>query len=157
MFHELATAELARARRSRNLYALLFFDLDRFKLVNDLHGHAVGDLLLKAVTCRLREMLRDYDIVARLGGDGFVVMDSGLRSETMVTQLAEKSARELSLPYHALDGHTVETSPSIGIARYSGKSFLCTCLATDGRGRRIWCWLVATASSGGRCRAANSH
>jgi diguanylate cyclase (GGDEF)-like protein len=118
MFHELADGELKRARRSRNLYAMLFFDLDRFKLVNDTLGHAVGDLLLKAVAGRLRRNVRDYDLVARLGGDEFVVLLSEIRSEETITQLAGKLVSELSRIYTDLDGHDVETSPSIGIALY---------------------------------------
>jgi diguanylate cyclase (GGDEF)-like protein len=118
MFHELADGELKRARRSRNLYAMLFFDLDRFKLVNDTLGHAVGDLLLKSVASRLRRNVRDYDLVARLGGDEFVVLLSEIRSEETITQLAGKLVSELSRTYTGLDGHDVETSPSIGIALY---------------------------------------
>ncbi|MEC4723094.1 EAL domain-containing protein [Noviherbaspirillum sp. CPCC 100848] len=116
-FTELATNELKRARRSRNLYALLFLDLDRFKSINDELGHAVGDLLLKAVAARLRDSLRDYDLVARLGGDEFSVLLSEMRSEEHVNQVAAKLANDLSQPY-TLDGKLVETSPSIGIALY---------------------------------------
>lgn len=118
MFNDLASAELKRARRSKYLYALLFFDLDRFKLVNDTLGHAVGDLLLKAVAKRLRENLRDYDLLARLGGDEFVVLLSEIRTEASVAQLAAKLVQELSRVYPDLNGHDVETSPSIGIALY---------------------------------------
>jgi diguanylate cyclase (GGDEF)-like protein len=118
MFHEMAAAELRRAKRSRNLYALLFFDLDRFKLINDTLGHAVGDQLLKAVAARLRGAVRDYDLVARLGGDEFVVLLSEVPSEEFVAQLAGKLVKELSAPYANLDGHEVQTTPSVGIALY---------------------------------------
>lgn len=118
MFNDLASAELKRARRSKYIYALLFFDLDRFKLVNDTLGHAVGDLLLKAVAQRLRENLRDYDLVARLGGDEFVVLLSEIKTEASVAQLAAELVQELSRVYPDLNGHDVETSPSIGIALY---------------------------------------
>jgi len=117
-FHHLASAELKRARRSRNLYALLFFDLDRFKLVNDNLGHAVGDLLLKAVATRLQGSVRGYDLVARLGGDEFVVLLAEIPSEDFVVQLAGNLVQELSRPYLDLNGHDVETSPSVGIALY---------------------------------------
>ncbi|MRX06670.1 EAL domain-containing protein [Pseudoduganella sp. FT25W] len=117
-FQQLASSELKRARRSRNLYALLFFDLDRFKLVNDNLGHAVGDLLLKAVATRLQAAVRNYDLVARLGGDEFVVLLSEIPSEEFVSQLAANLVRELSQTYVNLDGHNVETSPSVGIALY---------------------------------------
>ena len=118
MFQEMAATELKRARRSRNLYALLFFDLDRFKVINDTLGHGIGDLLLKGVAARLRGAVREYDLVARLGGDEFVALLSEIPSEEFVTQLAGKLVRELSAVYPDLDGHDVETSPSVGIALY---------------------------------------
>ncbi|WP_229491509.1 bifunctional diguanylate cyclase/phosphodiesterase [Massilia sp. HP4] len=118
MFQEMASAELKRARRSRNLYALLFFDLDRFKVINDTLGHGVGDQLLKAVAARLRGAVREYDLVARLGGDEFVVLLSEVPSEEFVAQLAGKLVQGLSAVYHDLDGHDVVTSPSVGIALY---------------------------------------
>ncbi|TXG00977.1 EAL domain-containing protein [Massilia arenae] len=118
MFQEMASAELKRARRSRNLYALLFFDLDRFKVINDTLGHGVGDQLLKAVAARLRGAVREYDLVARLGGDEFVVLLSEVPSEEFVAQLAGKLVQGLSAVYTNLDGHDVETSPSVGIALY---------------------------------------
>ena len=118
MFQEMASAELKRARRSRNLYALLFFDLDRFKLINDTLGHGVGDQLLKGVADRLRAAVRDYDLVARLGGDEFVVLLSEVPSEDFVAQLAGKLVQDLSAVFPDLDGHDVETTPSVGIALY---------------------------------------
>ncbi|MCD2515624.1 EAL domain-containing protein [Massilia sp. G4R7] len=118
MFQEMAAAELKRARRSRNLYALLFFDLDRFKLINDTLGHGVGDQLLKGVAARLRAAVRDYDLVARLGGDEFVVLLSEVPSEEFVAQLAGKLVQNLSAVYPDLDGHDVDTTPSVGIALY---------------------------------------
>lgn len=117
-FQQMASMELTRARRSRNLYALLFFDLDRFKLVNDNLGHAVGDLLLKSVASRLLGAVRGYDLVARLGGDEFVVLLAEIPSEDFVVQLAGNLVRELSKPYLDLNGHDVETSPSVGISLY---------------------------------------
>ncbi|MGZ9269018.1 MAG: putative bifunctional diguanylate cyclase/phosphodiesterase [Candidatus Binatia bacterium] len=118
MFHESASSELKRARRSRNVYALLFFDLDRFKLTNDTFGHGVGDQLLKAVAARLRGGVRECDLVARLGGDEFVVLLSEVPSEEFVAQLAGRLVQELSSIYPDLDGHDVETTPSVGIALY---------------------------------------
>lgn len=118
MFHQLAAAELARARRSRKLYALYFLDLNKFKTINDTLGHAVGDLLLKAVAGRLRACLREYDLVARLGGDEFVVLVSELESTQRAAAIAQKLVQALSAPYPDLDGHLVQTSASIGIALY---------------------------------------
>ena len=118
MFHEMAGVELARARRSRKTYALLFLDIDKFKPINDTLGHAVGDLLLRAVADRLRKSLRDYDLIARLGGDEFVVLVSELDSDERVAAIAAKLVETLSAPYHDLDGNTVDTTPSIGVALY---------------------------------------
>lgn len=118
MFHELASVELKRARRSRNLTALLFLDLDRFKTINDSLGHGVGDRLLQAVATRLQGAVREADLVARLGGDEFVVLLSEVPSEEFVARLAARLVQELSATYANLDGHDVQTSPSVGIALY---------------------------------------
>ncbi len=118
LFYEMATVELARAQRSRNIYALLFLDLDKFKLINDTLGHAVGDLLLKEVARRLRTTVREYDLVARLGGDEFVVMLSEMPTEEAVATIAAELLAALSAVYHDLNGNAVETTSSIGIALY---------------------------------------
>ncbi|KAF1048683.1 MAG: putative signaling protein [Herbaspirillum frisingense] len=118
LFYELASTELSRAKRSRNLYALFFLDLDKFKLINDTQGHAVGDALLQEVARRLRAALREYDLVARLGGDEFVVMVSEIRSEESVAEIADKLVESIRAPYPDLLGSYVETAPSIGIALY---------------------------------------
>lgn len=118
LFHELARSELSRAKRSRNLYALLFLDLNKFKSINDTLGHAVGDLLLKAVAQRLRKAVRAYDIVARLGGDEFVIMLSEISSEQRVAEIAAMLVDVISAPYADLDGNYVEVGTSIGIALF---------------------------------------
>jgi diguanylate cyclase (GGDEF)-like protein len=118
LFYELASTELSRAKRSRNLYALFFLDLDKFKLINDTLGHAVGDALLQTVAKRLRAALREYDLVARLGGDEFVVMVSEIRNEESVAEIADKLVESIRAPYPDLLGSYVETAPSIGIALY---------------------------------------
>jgi diguanylate cyclase (GGDEF)-like protein len=117
-FYELAEAELLRAKRSRNLYAFLFIDIDKFKPINDTFGHMVGDLLLKEVAKRLRETVREYDLVARLGGDEFVVLVSAVPSESAVAVIAAKLVAAISAAYRDLNGATIETTPSIGIALY---------------------------------------
>jgi diguanylate cyclase (GGDEF)-like protein len=119
-FYELATVALARAWRSRKLSALFFLDLDKFKAVNDTLGHGVGDLLLSAVAERLRLSLREYDIIARMGGDEFVVFISDLDSEESIASIASKLVTSIATPYNNLDGHDIDISPSIGIALYPG-------------------------------------
>lgn len=118
LFHEIAATELSRARRSRKLYALFFLDLDKFKVINDTLGHAVGDALLQNVATRLRAVLREYDLVARLGGDEFVVLVSEIAGEERIAEIAQDLVTAISAPYPNLEGHEVQTTPSIGIALY---------------------------------------
>jgi len=118
LFYEMATTELARAKRSRKLYALFFLDLDKFKLINDTLGHAVGDLLLQGVARRLRESLREYDLLARLGGDEFVMLVSEMASESDIAKIAAKLVEVVRVPFLDLDGNDIDVSPSIGIALY---------------------------------------
>lgn len=118
LFYEIATKELLMARRSRKLYALFFMDLDKFKLINDSLGHAVGDLLLQAVAGRLRGVLREYDLLARIGGDEFVILVSELATEKQIAEIAAKLVATVCAPYLDLGGHDVQTAPSIGIAIY---------------------------------------
>ncbi|MES2757077.1 MAG: diguanylate cyclase [Pseudomonadota bacterium] len=74
LFHDRLDSALARAARNASGFSLLYLDLDKFKLVNDLHGHAAGDLLLHQVAQRIKECVREEDTVARIGGDEFVVL-----------------------------------------------------------------------------------
>lgn len=106
---------LATARRDGSRAALLFVDLDRFKAVNDTLGHHVGDLLLVEVAERLTASVRDSDVVARVGGDEFVIMLSGIEHSGSVAKVAEKIVRNIGDPY-LIDGHDLFTTPSIGIA-----------------------------------------
>jgi len=107
---------LKRYRRDdHQLFAILYFDLDRFKYINDSLGHLVGDKLLIAIAERLARFLRPGDTVARLGGDEFAVLLNDLKSEHQATQVAER-IHELVGEAIQIDGHTVYTSASIGIA-----------------------------------------
>jgi diguanylate cyclase (GGDEF)-like protein/PAS domain S-box-containing protein len=109
---------LARQKRGEHL-AVFCLDLDRFKDVNDAHGHPVGDLLLKAVADRLRQCVRDTDMVARLGGDEFAIMQAGASQPTDATSLASRLIEVVGAPY-ALGGHQVTIELSIGIALAPG-------------------------------------
>ncbi|MBJ6800307.1 EAL domain-containing protein [Geomonas propionica] len=112
---ERLTQALEQAKRERHSLAVLFIDLDRFKMINDTLGHHVGDLLLKEVASRLKGALRAEDIVARFGGDEFVVVQPRTRSQVEPAHLAEKILKTVAAPYF-LDNNTVYTSPSIGIS-----------------------------------------
>lgn len=108
---------LASARRSSGSIALLFIDLDRFKVINDTLGHHVGDEMLIEVARRLQESVRESDVVARLGGDEFVIMLTGIDGSNAVATVAEKIVFSIGDPYR-IEGHDLYTSPSIGIAMY---------------------------------------
>jgi diguanylate cyclase (GGDEF)-like protein/PAS domain S-box-containing protein len=110
---------IARAKRNRELLALLFIDLDRFKSINDSLGHSVGDRLLQAVAARLLGCTRAADTVARIGGDEFVVLLGDVERPESARQVAQKLLKELSAPLE-LDGHSLQVTPSIGIAVYPG-------------------------------------
>jgi diguanylate cyclase (GGDEF)-like protein/PAS domain S-box-containing protein len=108
---------LIRAEREAHLVGVLFLDLDRFKPINDTLGHAVGDLLLKSVSDRLRECVRKSDTVARLGGDEFVVVLMSVHRELDTTLVAQDILDRLAQPFD-IEGRDISTSASIGIAVY---------------------------------------
>lgn len=108
---------LAAARRDGSRVALLFIDLDRFKVINDTLGHHVGDELLIEVGRRLQETVRDSDVVARLGGDEFVIMLTGIEHSSSVAVVAEKLVFNIGCSY-LIGGFDLYTSPSIGVAIY---------------------------------------
>ncbi|MEJ1380505.1 MAG: GGDEF domain-containing protein [Candidatus Sedimenticola sp. (ex Thyasira tokunagai)] len=97
--------------------AVLFMDLDRFKLVNDTLGHPIGDEMLKVVSGRLKLVLRESDIVVRVGGDEFVVMLEGVTKDQEVALVANKILTVIKEPM-VIQGHLLNTSTSIGIALY---------------------------------------
>ncbi|MCG9891133.1 MAG: EAL domain-containing protein [Thermosynechococcaceae cyanobacterium MS004] len=102
-------------RQEGHLCALLFLDLDRFKLINDSLGHLAGDQLLVQVSQCLRSCLREEDTVARLGGDEFVVLLNNIQSTEMAIATAKKISYSLNRPFQ-VGGHEIFTSASIGIA-----------------------------------------
>jgi diguanylate cyclase (GGDEF)-like protein/PAS domain S-box-containing protein len=106
---------LLSARRAGEHVAVLFIDMDRFKVINDTLGHHLGDLLLIEISRRLQNCVRESDIVARLGGDEFVIALTGLASAVDAAALARKILRVLGEPY-ALDGRVLHSTPSIGIS-----------------------------------------
>jgi diguanylate cyclase (GGDEF)-like protein/PAS domain S-box-containing protein len=112
---------LQRCRRTpRTRFAVLFLDLDRFKVINDSLGHRVGDELLVALAERLRTTVRVIDTVARLGGDEFGFLLEGLIDVRQASRNAERILDELARPFH-LSGLEVFTSGSIGIAVADGE------------------------------------
>lgn len=108
---------LSLARRSDSKVAVLFLDLDRFKVVNDSMGHQAGDELLKQVAQRLRESIRDVDTVARQGGDEFVIVLNGIEQARQAAKVAAKIVTALAHPF-VINGQSMYTGASIGIAVY---------------------------------------
>lgn len=116
------TQVLAQSKRHGHIGALLFFDLDNFKTINDSLGHPVGDELLKQVASRMKAALREEDTVSRLGGDEFVILVSEIDDDTneaidVVQSLAEKIRLSISEPYLIQERH-LHVTPSIGIALF---------------------------------------
>jgi diguanylate cyclase (GGDEF)-like protein/PAS domain S-box-containing protein len=109
-------AMLAAQRTERKL-AVMFIDLDRFKMINDSLGHMTGDQLLKEVASRLCRAVRASDTVARLGGDEFVVLVPGIRTADEASQVAEKIIEALAESF-PLEGRNLHITPSIGISVY---------------------------------------
>jgi diguanylate cyclase (GGDEF)-like protein/PAS domain S-box-containing protein len=101
-------------RDPRNLFALLFLDLDGFKLVNDSLGHLEGDKLLIAITQRLQEEIRESDTLSRFGGDEFCILINDVQNEQQVTDIARRINHSLARPF-LLGCETINTNASIGI------------------------------------------
>ena len=114
-FHELLTLHVASLHDSSRSYAVLIIDLDRFKPVNDMLGHAAGDLLLCKVAERLRSAMRDGDVIARLGGDEFVVLLTEAEHAESAVGTATRLIELLSHPF-SLDGHLAHVGASVGVA-----------------------------------------
>jgi diguanylate cyclase (GGDEF)-like protein/PAS domain S-box-containing protein len=106
---------LARQEQGKGELALIFFDLDRFKVINDSLSHATGDALLVAVAERLNSCLRTDDTAARLGGDEFAVLLEDVADTGAVTRLAERIGAALRRPF-TLEGRDVVVTSSVGIA-----------------------------------------
>lgn len=117
LMHDRLNQALALAMREQGRLAVMFIDLDQFKVVNDSMGHAYGDLLLVHVAQRLRETLRSSDTIARLGGDEFVVITSFIDEEHNAAHIAQHLIDNIVKTYH-VSGRDVYISASIGIALF---------------------------------------
>ena len=108
---------LERARRTADAFALMVMDLDGFKEVNDIRGHDAGDQVLQSIARRLESVVRASDTVARVGGDEFVVLSIGTRTEEEAAVLVGRLRHALRRPYR-VDGGIVELDASIGWALF---------------------------------------
>lgn len=116
-FLEQVQVLMLHAAEARRALAMLFIDLDHFKRVNDSLGHPAGDVLLQAVARRVSGLLRQGDLVARFGGDEFVVLLSGNPGEDAVLEVADKLLAAVGAPLDLADT-TVSVTPSIGVAMF---------------------------------------
>jgi diguanylate cyclase (GGDEF)-like protein/PAS domain S-box-containing protein len=117
LFHDRLEQALAMAKRHRNLAAVLFLDLDGFKLINDSLGHGIGDEVLVAVAQRLRHCLRAEDTLARLGGDEFAVLLPELANRRDIHLVTDKCLAALSDP-ELIGSHELHVAASIGVATF---------------------------------------
>lgn len=116
LFMERLSHALERAQRHHKRIAVLFLDLDNFKVVNDSLGHQAGDQLLRTVAQRLQGCIRPADTVARLGGDEFIILLEEIAEVRDATQVSERIQQALRAPLRLNDDHEVFTTVSIGIA-----------------------------------------
>lgn len=117
LLDQLARHMLASTHRAGTQLAVLFFDLDHFKSVNDQYGHAIGDQLLRAVAQRLRTAFRAEDLIARLGGDEFVVVLANVRDAEYATRVARHAIDILAPPYK-LEGLELKCLSSLGVSLF---------------------------------------
>jgi diguanylate cyclase (GGDEF)-like protein len=115
LFNELLEKALPNAARSQESLAVMFLDLDRFKVINDTLGHTLGDTLLKSVSQRLKDSLRSGDTVARWGGDEFTILLPQVSYLEEVKQVAQRILQALENPFE-IEGHELYVSASLGIA-----------------------------------------
>ncbi len=118
LFFELANKYLKIAGREQQDTMILFLDLDKFKLVNDTYGHDAGDELLKDTASRIANCLRDTDVVARIGGDEFLVMLSNVSSMKDFEAIMKRIISTASMPFVAPSGDTLQIGCSIGASHY---------------------------------------
>lgn len=117
LFQDRMQQAIGQAKRDKTKFALLFIDLDGFKDVNDMHGHAAGDKLLQIVADRLRACVREGDTVARLAGDEFTVLLRGVSEVKGLERVTRKILKGVSQPYN-LGEYSATVTASIGISLY---------------------------------------
>ncbi|WP_298912288.1 EAL domain-containing protein [uncultured Nostoc sp.] len=121
LFNEMLGKTLPNATRNGESLAVIFLDLDRFKVINDTLGHTLGDQLLQSVTQRLKDLLRGGDTIARWGGDEFTILLPRVNDIEEVKQVAQRILQALEDAFH-LQGHELYVTASLGIALLDNNS-----------------------------------
>ncbi len=117
LFQDRLNQSIAKAHRDKESFAVLFLDLDGFKLINDTRGHDVGDELLRETAKRILSCVRDSDTVARIGGDEFTVILNNIKMLNSTDRVVGKIVESIADPY-VLNGQYCSVSVSVGIALY---------------------------------------
>lgn len=115
VFRERLDLAVSHRRRDGQMFALMMLDVDYLKQINDTHGHPAGDAVLKEVASRFQEKLREYDLLARFGGDEFALLLASVPSEAEASEMAERLVSCLAEPVRH-EGLEIRTTASIGIA-----------------------------------------
>ncbi|OHD81693.1 MAG: hypothetical protein A3D90_02785 [Sulfuricurvum sp. RIFCSPHIGHO2_02_FULL_43_9] len=113
LFIILAEQKIAQAKRSNNQIAIAFLDIDGFKHINDFYGHDIGDVLLSEAANRFMTVLRETDIIARFGGDEFVILLDTLKSSNEAEETLNRVIEAIARPYIISD-HSLQIGASIG-------------------------------------------
>lgn len=114
LFDDRLSQLLSYSRRHKTVFAMMFIDLDGFKAVNDMHGHSVGDQLLKVIAQRLTKVFREVDTVARFGGDEFLVLAPNVKTDDNLQIIAKKALTCIASPIYVGDAELLVTG-SIGV------------------------------------------
>lgn len=116
-FYQHLEQAISRIRRKGGMFALMYFDIDHFKSVNDSYGHDVGDALLMAFSARIKATVRDMDLVARLGGDEFALLLDDISDRAAAEGVASKLVDAMHPPF-VVGELSLSVSTSIGVAFY---------------------------------------
>jgi len=117
LFSDRLNHRLSESRKEGKMLAVMFLDVDRFKLINDTLGHNIGDMLLTGIAGRLHSCLRDVDTIARMGGDEFTIIVSNIASQDSVVVVADRIVEAMKEPFQ-VDGRELFASVSVGISVY---------------------------------------
>ncbi|EQG68979.1 diguanylate cyclase domain protein [Clostridioides difficile DA00160] len=118
MFNDILSKALIEAKRDNHMLAVLFVDLDGFKVINDTHGHEKGDTVLVEVARRLCSAVRKDDTVSRMGGDEFVLILKNVKHDTEIKKVCERILHKIREPLYIFENYSLQLTVSIGISVY---------------------------------------